>query len=165
MTRIGDADTSRQGSGAGGGGGVHGGSPDRARDALVDFSTFRTNAKGKKATKVILVDFDGPILPNGGSSSSVANSVTWGQCGGREYKVGGDTSNRLLSNTLQVSNYIFLDLWFRILVLIPGVYVLPGSQRCAGYNCSEKSLLCVRACVPLPATDGLLCASMPYSTA
>jgi hypothetical protein len=141
MTRVGDG-----GSGSGGSGGGAHGSPKRAQAAVnapVDFSTFRTNARGKKATKVILVDFDGPILPNGGSSSSVANSATWGQCGGREYKVGGDTSNRLLSNTLQVSNYIFLDLWFRILVLIPGVYVLPGSQRCAGYNCSEKSLLCV----------------------
>ena len=94
-----------------------------------------------KASKVVLVDFDGPILPNGGSSSSVSNSLSWSQCGGREYKVEGDTSNRLLSNTLQVSNYIFLDLWFKILLRIPGVYVLPGSQRCAGYNCSEKSLL------------------------
>jgi len=114
---------------------------DRDPNAPVDFSTFNTNFKSGKATKVVLVDFDGPVLPNGGSSSSVNNSAAWALCGGREYKVVGDTSNRLLASSLQVSNFIFLDLWFKILNLIPGVYVLPGSQRCAGYNCSEKSLL------------------------
>lgn len=129
------AATSKQAGGAGGGGG-------RAEPIPGDLSKLGQHLRRNgKASKVVLVDFDGPILPNGGSSSSVSNSLSWSQCGGREYKVEGDTSNRLLSNTLQVSNYIFLDLWFKILLRIPGVYVLPGSQRCAGYNCSEKSLL------------------------
>ena len=136
----GPAAASKQASAAGGGGGPGGGGS--AEPIPGDLSKLGHHlTRNGKASKVVLVDFDGPILPNGGSSSSVSNSLSWSQCGGREYKVEGDTSNRLLSNTLQVSNYIFLDLWFKILLRIPGVYVLPGSQRCAGYNCSEKSLL------------------------